>query len=108
MLNWRRGVCRDEQRALPAFITFRANPVGLQRPQIRADFREEESMGLNPAPPAFAILVGNILLWYIPLAADLDRWEVSKSRSPRFSLDGRSIKLLFQRFALTANPQERF
>lgn len=86
MLNWRRGVCRDEQRALPAFITFRANPVGLQRPQIRADFREEESMGLNPAPPAFAILVGNILLWYIPLAADLDRWEISKSRSPRFRL----------------------
>ncbi|KAL3584873.1 hypothetical protein FPOAC2_14654 [Fusarium poae] len=65
MFNWRRGVCRDEQRALPAFITFRASPVGLQSLQIRADFREEESVGLNPAPPAFAILVGNILLWYI-------------------------------------------
>jgi hypothetical protein len=96
MFNWRRGVCRDEQRALPAFITFRASPVGLQSLQIRADFREEESVGLNPAPPAFAILVGNILLWYIPLAADLNRWDVSKSRSPRFSLDGRSVKLLFQ------------
>jgi hypothetical protein len=85
-----------------------ANPVGLQRPQIRADFRKEESMGFNPAPPAFAILVGYILLWYIPLAADLDRWEASRSCSPRFSLDRRSVKLLLQRFTLTADSQERF
>lgn len=104
MLDWRRGVRRDEQRALPVFITFRANPVGLQRPQIRTDFCEEEPVGLNPAPPAFTILVCDILLWYIPLAPDMDRWEVSKSRSPRLSLDGRRVKLLFQRFTLAANP----
>ena len=92
MLDWRRGVRRDEQRALPAFITFRASPVGPQPPQIRTDFRNEEPVGLNPAPPALAILVCNILFWYIPFAADMDHREVSKSSSPRFSIDGRRVK----------------
>jgi hypothetical protein len=42
-----------------------------------------------------------MVLWYVPLAADLDRWEVSKSRAARFSLDRRGVKLLFQGFAPT-------
>jgi hypothetical protein len=95
VLNWRCGVRRDEQRALPVFITFGADLVGLQRPQIRADFSEEEPVGLNPTPPTFAILVCYILLWYIPLAADMDRWKVSESCS-YFNIDGRRVKLLFQ------------
>ncbi len=104
MLNWRRSVRRDEHRALPAFITFRANPVGLQRPQIWTDLCEEEAVCSNPAPPAFAILARNILLWYISLAADLDCREVSESRSPGFSLDGCGVKLLPQRFVPAADP----
>lgn len=64
------------------FITFGADLIDLQRPQIRTDFSEEESMGLNPTPPTFAILVCDTLLRYIPLAADMDRWEISESCSP--------------------------
>jgi hypothetical protein len=82
VLNWRGGVRRDEQRALPVFVTFGTDPVGLQRPHIRTDFSEEESMGLNPTPPTFAILVCDILLRYILLAADMDRWEISEGCSP--------------------------
>jgi hypothetical protein len=64
------------------FITFGTDPVGLQRPEIRTDFSEEESMGLNPTPPTFAILICDILLRYILLAADMDCWEISESCSP--------------------------
>jgi hypothetical protein len=60
-------------------------------------------MGLDPAPSTFAILIGNVFFWYIFLAADLDSWEVGEGRSSSFSLDGRSVKLLLERFALATN-----
>jgi hypothetical protein len=105
--NGRRHQSKDEAHAEATYlVAFQASPVGLQRPQLRAYFREEEAMGLDPASSAFAALVGNVLLWHVPLAAYLDCREVGKSRPARLGLGGCSVKLLFQRGTPSAGSQE--
>lgn len=72
VLGRRRRVRRDEERTHAVLIAFRASPVSLQCLKIGANFREEETVALNPASPAFAVLVSEMLLQDILLAANVD------------------------------------